>query len=73
MIVGFRNLVFVKKLIVQSPRCISNHFIDISAVPNGLVALVFIHDCSTFIFVGKTIAADYRIKNILNKHFSIPK
>lgn len=51
------HLVFLKELRRESPRCVSQDFVHVAAMPQGFIAFVFRHDCETLVLVGQLIAA----------------
>lgn len=53
------HLVFLQKFRGQSPRCISQDFINVAAVSQGLVTFHLRHDCETFVLMGQLVAAHW--------------
>ncbi len=52
------DLVLFQKRVVQHPGCVSDHLVDVAAVPDAVVALVLVHDRLALVLVRHGVAAD---------------
>ncbi len=64
------NFVLGQKVIIQRPRGIFHHLIDVSAMPDSLVALILVHNSLALPGVGELVTAnaDQQVHFCVGKH-----
>ena len=57
------DLMLLEELCGKGPGSVPHHLINITAVPQGIIAFVFCHHCIALKLVGEFITADWRHKD----------
>lgn len=53
------DLMFLKELCGEGPGSVTHHLVNITAVPQGVVAFILCHHCIALKLVGEFITADW--------------